>query len=67
MKNDARRDSEEARERLLSAGWELRMRAGLLVWRKPGGRGNWYSQEVALEILEFLEEEEKKQREGANE
>ncbi len=50
---------EEARERLLAAGWEPRLRAGLLVWRKPGGRGSWYSQDVALELLEFLAEEEK--------
>jgi hypothetical protein len=59
VKDDARRGSEEARERLLAAGWEPRIRAGLLVWRKPGGRGSWYSQEVALELLEFLAEEEK--------
>ena len=65
MTNDARRGSEEARERLLSAGWEPRIRAGLLVWRKPGGRGSWYSQEVELELLEFLDEE-KKQGEGSS-
>ena len=59
MTNDARRDSDKTRERLLAAGWEPRIRAGLLVWRKPGGRGGWYSQEVALELLEFLAEEEK--------
>jgi hypothetical protein len=63
--NDARRGSEEARERLIAAGWEPCIRAGLLVWRKPGGRGSWYSQEVALELLEFLDEEEK-QRKGTN-
>ncbi len=60
-----RRGSEEARERLLAAGWEPQVRGGLLVWRKPGGRGSWYSQEVALELLEFLEEEKKQGREGA--
>jgi hypothetical protein len=59
VKDDARRGSEEVRERLLAAGWEPRIRGGLLVWRKPGGRGSWYSQEVALELLEFLAEEEK--------
>ncbi len=59
-----RRGCEEARERLLAAGWEPRIRGGILVWRKPGGRGSWYSQEVALELLEFLAEE-KKQGEGS--
>jgi hypothetical protein len=29
----ARRSSEEARRRLLGAGWEARMRGGLVVWR----------------------------------
>jgi hypothetical protein len=51
------RSSEEERIRLLEAGWELRLRGGLVVWRKPGGRGSWYSQRVAMELLEFLEEE----------
>jgi hypothetical protein len=55
-----RPSSAEARERLLEAGWEWEMRGGLVVWRKPGGRGSWYSQEVALELLEFLEEEKRK-------
>jgi hypothetical protein len=32
----------------------------LLIWRRPDGRGSWYSQEVALELLEFLEEEKRK-------
>ena len=54
---EARRNSEEARERLLAAGWESEVRAGLILWRKPGGQGSWYSESVALEILEFLEEE----------
>ncbi len=52
------RNSEEARERLLAAGWESEVRGGLILWRKPGGRGSWYSERVALEILEFLEEEQ---------
>ena len=52
-----RTGSKEARERLLEAGWEWELREGLLIWRRPDGRGSWYSQEVALELLEFLEEE----------
>jgi hypothetical protein len=55
-----RTGSEEARERLLEAGWEWELREGLLIWRRPDGRGSWYSQEVALELLEFLEEEKRK-------
>jgi hypothetical protein len=47
-----RRNSEEARRRLLVAGWEARMRGGLVVWRRPDGRGSWYSQDVAFEIFE---------------
>jgi hypothetical protein len=50
-----RRASEEARRRLFGAGWETRMRGGLVVWRRPDGRGSWYSQEVAFEILEAEE------------
>ena len=50
------RSSEEERTRLLEAGWESRLRGGLVVWRKPGG-GSWYSQRVAIELLEFLQEE----------
>jgi hypothetical protein len=42
---------------LLEADWEMQVRGGLIVWRKPGGRGSWYSQKVAMELLEFLEEE----------
>ncbi len=60
-----RRGSEEARERLLAAGWEPQVRGGLLVWRRPGGRGGWYSQEVALELLEFLDEEKRPEEGGA--
>ncbi len=55
-----RTSSEEARDRLLQAGWEWELREGLLIWRRPDGRGSWYSQEVALELLEFLEEEKRK-------
>jgi hypothetical protein len=51
------RSSEDERTRLLDAGWESRLRGGLIVWRRPGGRGSWYSQRVAMELLEFLEEE----------
>jgi tRNA(Glu) U13 pseudouridine synthase TruD len=52
------RSSEEDRKRLLDAGWESRLRDGLIVWRRPEGRGSWYSQEVAMEILEVIEEQE---------
>ena len=47
---------EEERTRLLEAGWEYQLRGGLIVWHKPGG-GSWYPQRVAMELLEFLEEE----------
>lgn len=53
----ARRSSEEARERLLAAGWESEVRAGLILWRKTGRQGHWYSESVALDILEYLENE----------
>jgi hypothetical protein len=49
--------SEEERTMLFEAGWEMQVRGGLIVWRRPGGHGSWYSQEVAVELLEFLEEE----------
>jgi hypothetical protein len=52
----ARRNSEEARRRLLDAGWETSMRGGLVAWRRPGGSGSWYSQEVAFEIFEAQED-----------
>ena len=55
MKSKKRRFEDE-RTKLLEAGWETRLRGGLIVWRKPGG-GSWYSQRVAIELLEFLEEE----------
>ena len=58
------RSSEEAKERLLAAGWEPQVRGGLVIWRKPGGQGSWYSEEVALEILEFLEEERSREEGG---
>jgi hypothetical protein len=51
------RSREEDRQRLLEAGWEWDLRGGLIVWRRPGGRGSWCAQDVALELLEFLEEE----------
>jgi hypothetical protein len=54
-----RTSSEEARERLLEAGWEWELREGLLIWCRSDGCGSWYSQEVALELLEFLEEEKR--------
>ncbi len=45
MNQEARRGSEEARERLLAAGWEPARGAGfrLILWRKPRGCGSWYS------------------------
>jgi hypothetical protein len=49
------------RRRLLGAGWEAKMRGGLVVWRSPDGSGSWYSREVAFEILEATNEE---RREG---
>jgi hypothetical protein len=54
----SRRDSEDERTMLFDAGWEMRVHGALIVWRKPGGHGNWYSQEVAIAILQFLEEEQ---------
>ena len=59
---NSRQSSEDARERLLAAGWESEVRAGLVLWRKPGGQGSWYSESVALEILKFLEEEKTSER-----
>jgi hypothetical protein len=52
-----KKSSEEERTRLLDAGWESRLWGGMIVWHRPGGRGSWYSQRVAMELLEFLEEE----------
>jgi hypothetical protein len=54
----SRKSFEEERTMLLEAGWEMQLRGGLVVWRRPGGRGSWYPQRVAMEILEFLEEEQ---------
>ena len=51
------RSREEERKRLLEAGWESRKRGDLVVWRRPDKRGSWYSQEVAVELLDLLEEE----------
>jgi hypothetical protein len=59
-----RATSEEARDRLLEAGWEWELRGGLIVWRRPDGRGSWYSLEVAIELLEFLEEEKRKRHDS---
>jgi hypothetical protein len=53
----SRKRSDEERTMLLEAGWEMQVRGGLIVWRRPGRRGSWYSQRVAVELLEFLEEE----------
>lgn len=51
------RGYEEDRRRLLEAGWETKLRGGLIVWHRPDGRGSWYTQEAALEILEAMEGE----------
>jgi hypothetical protein len=59
-----RRNSEEARRSLLGAGWEARTRGSLVAWRRPDGSGSWYSQEVALEILEAANEELREGRDG---
>jgi hypothetical protein len=56
--------SEDERTKLLEAGWEMQVRGGLIVWRRPSGRGSWYSQRVAVELLEFLDEE-KNGKEGS--
>jgi hypothetical protein len=44
------------RKRLLAAGWQPALRGALLLWQHPDGRGGWHAQEVALEILEVLED-----------
>jgi len=45
------------RKRLLAAGWQPTLKSALLVWKRPSGRGGCHSQEVALEILEVLEDQ----------
>ena len=60
---NSRKSSEYARERLLAAGWESEVRGGLILWRKPGGRGSWYSESVAVEIIQFLDEEKNEKEE----
>jgi hypothetical protein len=52
-----KKGSEAERTKLLEAGWESQLRGGLIVWRRPGCRGSWYPQRVAMELLEFLQEE----------
>jgi hypothetical protein len=54
----SKNSSEEERMMLLEAGWEARLQGGLVTWRRPGGRGSWCSKSVAIELLEFLEEEQ---------
>jgi len=49
------RRATESRKRLLAAGWQPTVRGGLLGWHRPDGRGSWYSQGVALEVLEVFE------------
>jgi hypothetical protein len=39
---------EEDRKRLLEAGWESKLRGGIVVWHRPDVRGSWYTQDVAL-------------------
>ncbi len=57
----SKNSSEDERTTLLDAGWEMQVRGGLIVWRRPGGRGSWYPQGVAMELLEFLEEKDGKE------
>jgi len=49
---------EDRRRRLLAAGWKSRLRGGLIVWQRPDGRGSWYTQDVAMQVLEAMEGEE---------
>ena len=55
----SKKSLEEERERLLEAGWESTLRGGQLVWRRPGDWKRWFwcSQEVAIGLLELMEEE----------
>jgi hypothetical protein len=53
----SRRSREEVRTILLEAGWESRLRGGLIVWRRPDARGSWHSQEVAMDIFEAEEQD----------
>jgi hypothetical protein len=55
----SKKSSDEERTRLLEAGWEATLRGGVLVWRRPGEWERWFwcSQEVAIGILEMMEEE----------
>jgi hypothetical protein len=46
---------EEGRRRLLVAGWESKLRGGIVVWHRPDGRGSWYTEDGAIEILEAME------------
>jgi hypothetical protein len=53
------------RKRLLAAGWQPQVGSGLLLlWQRSDGRSGWYSQEVAVEILEALEDEASRDGEG---
>jgi len=46
------------RKRLLAAGWQPQVGSGLLLlWQRSDGRSGWYSQEVAVQILEALADE----------
>jgi hypothetical protein len=47
---------EEDRKRLFETGWESKLRGGLIVWHRPDGHGSWYTEDVALEIQEAMEE-----------
>jgi hypothetical protein len=52
------------RKRLLAAGWQPQVERGLLLWQRSTGRSGWYSQKVAIEILEALEDEASRDGEG---
>ena len=45
------------RRRLLEAGWESKLRGGIVVWHRPDGRGSWYTEDVAIDVLKAMKEE----------
>jgi hypothetical protein len=55
---------QEDRRRLLAAGWKAQLRGGIVVWHRPDGRGSWYTQDAAIEILEAMKEEEEGRHDG---
>ena len=55
--DDRRRSDghEGDRRRLLKAGWESKLRGGIVVWRRPDGQGSWYTEAVAMGVLKAME------------